>query len=752
MKKFILLLTLFGAFISAQTSSAQMRCDTRITFKDNAGKNFYPIPLVVITHTDSATHSSSPILNFMGVKQWTFNYLDSFTLDTSLQDTAFTVNYFVCGQWYKIDTSYTKEYPNSRERELNMTINVPCERPCDAGFYISDYRAQYWDEYNFYAGQTGSEIYHEWHLGNGVVSYSENPIATYDTVGTVYIKHIMRDTSRSCVDSSIQSIIFAPACNANFYYQDKGSNTYELTAIDNGSSYSHEWIIDNVSVGNGERYSHIFTTPGYHTIQHISSYGSQCSETETKTIYVSAGSCYIKLNTTKSYRQVTFMPELLNIPYHYDFGDGDTGTYTGVFTHLYPMQNANYRVRINDAYRLCNENTFFINIVLNCNARFSVSNPSSFTMHVSRSYNSPLSSRFRLSTGDTISGNSGNFTITTPGRYFVDHDMFDGQGIVQCHEVKEIWVNSCGVISISPFPFRLFGAVSFNGQYLNNYDSIRIYLIKQDPTAGTLTAIDSLTAYSSEDDTAYVDFTLPCDSMSNYFVKAALLPGSGLYSNYIPTYSYNSTRWSGANQVFPSGFVSVRMVAGTNPGGPGFIGGLISQGANKKFKPLSGVQVNLFTQSGDAVTYTFSDAMGAYSFDNIAYGKYEVTVEELGKTSASYWVTLDANNPKVEERNFEVNSNYVSILSTGMKEELSLLQNVYPNPAHDKLTIEWSDSYAAGYQVSFYALDGRLLKSEFVQPGASSQSELDISPLPRGLVMMLIQDGNITQLIKVQIQ
>lgn len=752
MKKFILLLILFGAYFSSQTSNAQMYCETYIEFKDALGNNYYPIPQVIITHSDSATHSANPITNFMGKAERPYGYLDSFILDTSMHDTDFTVNYFACGQWYSIDASYTKEYPNSWLRNLTMTITLPCVRPCNAAFYVSDYRLQYWGEYDFQAGQYGGTTQHEWHLGNGQIRSSENTSASYDTVGTVFIKHIMRDTVRGCVDSSIQILPFPADCNAGFYKNNNGFMNMRFTALRNNSSYSNHWLVDSVLVDSGGIFEHKFTSPGYHTVTLINSYQTQCADTATQLILANPQSCVIGMTYSKNNHIVTFEPDLLYIPYHYDFGDGDTGTYTGAFTHTYPIKSWSYLVVINDAKKECNQRTITLSIALTCDAKFTTNNPSNFVLSVNNNPVSNFTSRYKLSTGDSIIGNSGTFQINSPGTYSVTHDLYDANGLVHCTESKQFWVNSCGSIGNAPYDVRILGDIRFNGQQKNDYDSLRTYLIEYDSSAGTLIAVDSLTLYSAQNDSVYYAFTLPCNSAANYLVKAALLPGSKYYANYLPTYSISSSTWSNARLIRNPGYHFVDLIEGTNPGGPGFIGGLISQGANKKFKPLSGIQVNLFNDQGDPVAYTYSDANGAYSFDNITFRKYQVIVEELGKTSASYWVTLDANNPKVEDRNFEVNSTYVTILNTGISEPTLLTQHIYPNPAHDRLFVEWTENHAPIIQVSFYALDGRLLKSENIKARGVSQSELDISQLPQGLVMMRIQDGNVTQTIKLQIQ
>ena len=71
---------------------------------------------------------------------------------------------------------------------------------------------------------------------------------------------------------------------------------------------------------------------------------------------------------------------------------------------------------------------------------------------------------------------------------------------------------------------------------------------------------------------------------------------------------------------------NISLIAGTNPGGPGFIGDSVLLGANKSAAvgdALDGRMLLLATSSGQAVAYTSSNASGQFSFPNLAYGTYD---------------------------------------------------------------------------------------------------------------------------------
>src|SRR5437764_808468 len=65
-------------------------------------------------------------------------------------------------------------------------------------------------------------------------------------------------------------------------------------------------------------------------------------------------------------------------------------------------------------------------------------------------------------------------------------------------------------------------------------------------------------------------------SAGDLLVKAALLSSNSSYWSYLPTYKENSLTWNTAHAAsFTLGANNIHMVAGTNPGGPGFIGGSV---------------------------------------------------------------------------------------------------------------------------------------------------------------------------------
>ncbi len=75
------------------------------------------------------------------------------------------------------------------------------------------------------------------------------------------------------------------------------------------------------------------------------------------------------------------------------------------------------------------------------------------------------------------------------------------------------------------------------------------------------------------------------------------------------------------------------------------------------------------------------------------------------------------------------------------------IQNVFPNPTHDYLTIDFGSSGAGNCLMELYSLDGRLLLKE--EELMSVNSQLDIRQYPPGMYVLKIKSNKGERLVKV---
>lgn len=281
----------------------------------------------------------------------------------------------------------------------------------------------------------------------------------------------------------------------------------------------------------------------------------------------------------------------------------------------------------------------------------------------------------------------------------------------------------------------------------------KVYIIKQDSTTSgvVLSLMDSTVTNAYGHYTAFYP-TIP--TSANILVKAALQPSASNYSSYLPTYSASSLMWSGATAVYkpaPSGGVNISLIAGTNPGGPAFIGGNVLMGANKPTAgvgdPLPGRQIILTNGSNVPVAYTYSDAQGKFSFPSLAYGTYKISGDVLGRTSAPLTITLSATNGTVNNVQFdETSKTFDAKLATGVQNIASNLSAVvvYPNPATDNVYVAGLDAIKGGKTITLMDVTGKqLFKSTYAQGQAVT---VNVSAIASGMYMMNIatEEGTVT--------
>ena len=271
-----------------------------------------------------------------------------------------------------------------------------------------------------------------------------------------------------------------------------------------------------------------------------------------------------------------------------------------------------------------------------------------------------------------------------------------------------------------------------------------VYLIEFDTASGgILTAVDtsSLTQGTFEFDSVPIGF---------YLIKAALNPNDPDYQNFFPTYfagsspifgASSSLFWSQAmtvpiltpDTIF---FVQLNMIPGNNPGGPGFIGGLISQGANKTTGPGDGIEnvlVLLLDNNDNPVDYTYSDNDGKFEFASIPYGDYKVYTEVSGLTTQEVFVTVDAQNPKVDLVDVIISSSGVNGTVGVRNVSIANKLAVYPNPVKDNLTIDLGEGQNGTIQI--IDLAGKVIISETLN---SNIFNVDLQNLSSGIYCLSI--------------
>ncbi len=288
------------------------------------------------------------------------------------------------------------------------------------------------------------------------------------------------------------------------------------------------------------------------------------------------------------------------------------------------------------------------------------------------------------------------------------------------------------------------GAVTLGGV---NTSQAMVYLIRKqyNPTLmdTTLTAIDSVVTNS----TGHYAKRYASIPSGTLLLKAALLPAHSSYLSYLPTYDTISTTWSGARALTPGTFSNstIAMIAGVNPGGPGFIGGSVLVGANKGTAvgdPLSQRILLLTNNAGQPVGYTYSSATGAFQFPNLAYGTYRINGDAWGKTNPQLTVTISPSKPSVSDVVFEENNKtfkgHIGSLSISTSAKLNAV-TVYPNPVTDLVQFSGLDAISGSKTVVLSDVTGSVIARQIFEVGAStSMATANLAP---GIYMLQVQSS-----------
>jgi uncharacterized protein YjdB len=323
--------------------------------------------------------------------------------------------------------------------------------------------------------------------------------------------------------------------------------------------------------------------------------------------------------------------------------------------------------------------------------------------------------------------------------------MVTGTNILGCSQTATVLVNGN----------RVAGHIAYSG---TPSDTLKVWLIHFNPSDSSIYALDS-TLTCMDGGIAYYEFD--GEVTGDYMVKAKLLgtiPGT---SGYVPTYSLSTPHWDMAASVaHTSGTdtLHIDMVYGTVPPGPGFIGGLVSTGAGKGTAgdvPAVGMLIFLKDAgTGNVVTFTYTDATGAYAFKNLAHGNYIVYPEDYAYyTVPSASVSLIGTADSANTVNFKQHTSSKTITPILPNSIASLTTAndgmlVYPNPTTGVLNIQWGTQATGMADVWISDVTGRSVYKTTIDLDAmktiyktTPRSPIDLGGLKDGIYFISIKAG-----------
>jgi hypothetical protein len=348
-----------------------------------------------------------------------------------------------------------------------------------------------------------------------------------------------------------------------------------------------------------------------------------------------------------------------------------------------------------------------------------------------------------------VYGSTASHTYSTPGTYIISlysilHDSTNNVQLCFTH------VQDTVIVTPPPPPNVIEGFISWDTAATNaSLTSFRVYLIQHDASANTLTAVDSQVV------SGYMPFySFSGHPAGSYRTKAAVMAGSPAYSYLVPTYHDSSLYWSNAQVINHTGAMSVAnhiwMKNGVNTGGPGFIGGNISAGANKGTGVgIPGIMVALLTPSGQTLKYTYTDVNGDYSFNNLPAGSYTVFPEALN------YITIEATNvqvtlaqPSITALDFKQTPTHIKLIPSGISDlPKADLFSLFPNPANSTVAIRFADGHSGKVVISLTDVTGRQVMVK--ESDARSTEQLSVSQLQSGIYFITVATDKATHTQKI---
>jgi hypothetical protein len=195
--------------------------------------------------------------------------------------------------------------------------------------------------------------------------------------------------------------------------------------------------------------------------------------------------------------------------------------------------------------------------------------------------------------------------------------------------------------------------------------------------------------------------------------------------------------------------IHIDMVAGVNPGGPGFVGGAVSQGANKTGDPISDINVMIFDAQNNPLAYVYSDNTGSFEIGNLPLGELIIYPEAPGKITSPLTVTLTQEKNSEDQVLVTVNSATITVdLASGVDHELtSSALRVFPNPVQGVLNIEPLKGFTSSATATLTDASGKVVTEFELVP--NNLFQLNTSSYPNGIYILTIRSENGMETLKI---
>lgn len=739
--------------------------------------------IVCLTHDYSGcnnTKCDTLVVDLCGFAPTTsYNYWDNDTVHFLLTDysgVAYTITWSFPGSVSVSDVNYynpTVVYPDTGVYNYSVTlvsanctktlngiahVSPPPPVPCDADFY---YYTQASTAFLYPTDSTPNRLF-AWDFGDGNTSTDHFPQHSYTAAGSYTVCLTVSAGNGSCTTNFCQTVtVGAPPCLRAFGHNSMGLGEINFTAYLDSINLSagYHWDFGDGDTLNGPNsVTHFYPASGvYHVCVTLTNSACAATICDTVIVDICAMNIYPYYEGNSGYTLTFTGSPYSNVTYAWSFPGGSPATSTAANpTVTYPTYgHYSAYVTVTSATGCTKSGYTDVYLENPCHTYVAQYQLDSTTfrfvpMHFDSMSVGPYTYAWNFGDGTTSSLDSLNHTFSNYGLQHVCL-VTTASGCVD---------TSCIDVNVAPLPPRyryLQGSVV---KGVTGACTATVYLIRDSlgflSLADTYSIIDSFGTGSNC--SGNFIFWAP---EGNYYLKAALGSADPDYAGYLPTYFGNVLDWSSASQIALAGDLfsqNINLIAGVNPGGPGFVGGWVTQGAGLAIgghdesrstgDPIANVQVNLLTDNDVPVAATFTDANGRYSFSNLALGTYKVYAEAINKVPYPLNVTLTATNPTQDNVDVSINSNSAV---TGLDDLREIrVEGLYPNPVTDKTNVAIALKQSSKIKLNLTDVNGRLLQNRTLdlQSGVN-RIELDLTGEAAGIYHLSLTNDAGKKIIKI---
>jgi PKD repeat protein len=281
-----------------------------------------------------------------------------------------------------------------------------------------------------------------------------------------------------------------------------------------------------------------------------------------------------------------------------------------------------------------------------------------------------------------------------------------------------------------------FGGHAFAGYFPVDLGVVYLYKIE----GGNFIPIDT----TEFDQNGYYDYHALIEG--EYKVKTFPSTSSVQAGKYLPTYYGDELLWTKAetiNLTENNHEYDIHMIPNFEfSTGEGVIDGIVTlSGADNPY--LENVEVILFNEEDNCLTYIKSNKEGVFGFVDLPYATYKVMAEVPGLYTYPTSITISAENPTIENLTIVVFEEDIPHGIGDLGNTIAGLGDLYPNPATAYVNLEINLSETSQVQLFILNQNGQILDKQMDQYIAGDNLvQLNTTQLPSGIYRVMVLIGN----------